>query len=140
MIPLRGFTRLELPAELASLAKVDAHFRSLLSAAGVATVVSEDIVLSVNEAMNNAVDHGSRYQRDLTITVDYRLDTDRFVLLLTDPGGRTFDPGYFRELAIRKDWAIGGRGILIMHELMDELLFFFIPGRSTTVMLAKALG
>ena len=54
-------------------------------------------------------------------------------------GGKAFDPGFFRELAIRKDWSVGGRGILIMHELMDEVSFFFVPGHRTTVMLVKRL-
>lgn len=139
MTLLPGFTRLEFPCELASLGRIDAHFKRTFADRGIDPDIASDIQLCLNEAANNAVDHGSQFRGDRTVVVEYRIDPDRVVVLLSDSGGKAFDPNFFRELAIRKDWSVGGRGILIMYELMDEVSFFFVPDRRTTVMLVKNL-
>ncbi len=134
-----AYQRIEFPAELASLGLLEGHISTLMEEQGIADETRHDIHVCVNEAAANAVDHGSQFRGERKIVLEYRFDPGRIVLLLSDSGGRTFDPGYFRELAIRRDWGIGGRGILLMHELMDEVSYFFVPGQRTTVMLVKEL-
>ncbi|MBI4870081.1 MAG: ATP-binding protein [Candidatus Riflebacteria bacterium] len=134
------FLRRIFPCTVATLGQVESWFRGLLTEKGVDEGTAGDILYCLNEALLNALDHGSQFRSDREVVVEYRFEPDRVTLILTDAGGRAFDPAYFRDLAVRKDWGAGGRGILIMQELMDEVGFFFVPGHSTSVMLVKALG
>lgn len=95
--------------------------------------------LVMDEACMNAIDHGSAIRPDMIFQVSYILEKERLVILIKDFGGKPFNPDYFERLAEKKTWGHGGRGIHIIKQLMDEVMYFFSNGRSTTLTMVKHL-
>lgn len=134
-----GFERVQFPADRKALAQIETHFQEVFGEADLREEDRFDLTICLNEACINAIDHGSAYRREMPVQIEYRISSKDAVFLVRDFGGRSFDPSYFRELALRKDWGIGGRGIMIMNQMMDELSYILIPGVSTTVVMRKKL-
>ncbi|RKY27041.1 MAG: ATP-binding protein [Candidatus Omnitrophota bacterium] len=82
-----------------------------------------NIRLSLEEALVNAVKYGNKLDPQLTVEVKVQLDSDKLVIEVKDQGeGFDFekleDPT--KEENIEK---VRGRGIFLMKNLMDEVIF-----------------
>lgn len=97
------------------------------------------ILLCIDEALSNAIEHGSVHI-EATVEIAYTLASDFIEVAVTDYGGFVFNPEYFERLATVKDWGEGGRGILLIKTYMDEVYFVFHPGRSTRVIMRKNIA
>jgi anti-sigma regulatory factor (Ser/Thr protein kinase) len=93
----------------------------------------QTVRLISDEAIVNAVDHGSALKAAMTVDIRCEAVPDALLLQVRDQGGKVFDPEYFQRLASKKDWGYGGRGIALIHAMCDELMFVTNPGVSTTV-------
>lgn len=100
----------------------------------------DDILLAVSEACANAVDHGGS-------SCDYRLEAEmggRWCELRISHTGRASDPAALSErfttdhMPLPGLEAESGRGIPLMHHLMDEVSFK--GGPRTTVLLRKRIS
>lgn len=98
------------------------------------------IELVVDEAYANAADHGSECSRDKEVHVKCIVEGDRLTIIIKDFGGKPFNPDFFERIADKKTWGIGGRGIKIIKEIMDEVMYFFVTGKSTTLYMVKQKG
>ena len=96
------------------------------------------ISLALDEALTNAIEHGSN-SIDKQVELAYRFEDDVVELSIKDHGGIVFNPEYFEQLATIKDWGSGGRGILLIKNYMDEVYFVFSPRRSTRLIMRKSL-
>ncbi|PKK91246.1 MAG: hypothetical protein CVV64_05605 [Candidatus Wallbacteria bacterium HGW-Wallbacteria-1] len=96
--------------------------------------------LVMDEACMNAVDHGSSINPEMKFQVCFRIEKTRIVILVRDFGGKPFNPEYFERLAEKKTWGSGGRGIHIIKQIMDEVMFFQRPGESTLLTMVKYLS
>jgi anti-sigma regulatory factor (Ser/Thr protein kinase) len=100
--------RLMLLPQASSLSTVRASFRPWLQSVGAAH--TEDIVLAVNEAVANAVEHAG-LDADDAITIEAEVVEDVLRILVRDNGSwRDAHPGETR-----------GRGLLIIRALMDQV-------------------
>jgi len=95
------------------------------------------IELVVDEAYANAADHGSECSRDKEVHVKCIVEGERLTIIIKDFGGKPFNPDFFERIADKKTWGIGGRGIKIIKEIMDEVMYFFVTGKSTTLYMVK---
>lgn len=102
--------KLRLPARPEVLPVVRATAHSWLTSAGVAPPVARDLVLAINEACANAVEH-SGARRSNCVEVDGEVDGSELVLQVRDYG------------SWRNPCAPGdrGRGLLIIRALVDDL-------------------
>ncbi len=91
-----------------------------------------DIRVALGEALANAVRHGSADSRgDIRIVV--RAHEDRVVIEVIDSGS-----GFSGEHVCSDDlYASGGRGIMFMRALMDQVMFSPGEGGGTVVTLVK---
>ena len=99
---------LELPADPAVLSGLRRRLRTWLTRRGFAPGESEDILLAVSEACNNAIEHG--YDGDLG-SISVRVVDDEGTLRAT-----VRDRGRWRDAVSSAD---RGRGIAIMRTIMD---------------------
>lgn len=95
---------------------------------------SLEIVL--NEAISNAVQYGSS-QNKRKVEVNLEIQGRTFSIYIRDAGGKVFDPEYFENMALIKDWGKGGRGIFLISEFMDVVQYIIFPGKSTALFLSK---
>lgn len=79
--------------------------------------------LAYEEAIVNAIRHGNRCDTEKTVVVEMSCDAERVTIAITDEG-EGFDP---REVPDprREDLleVPGGRGVLLIHEIMTEVRY-----------------
>lgn len=93
-----------------------------------------DILTSVGEVCDNAIEHG-RSERG--IDVEYLMTREAMRVEIVDYGPG-FDPHGLGD-EVPDLMAEGGRGLFLMKQLMDEVTFESVPGRGTRVLLSKRL-
>ena len=82
-----------------------------------------DLFLSLQEALANAVMHGSRNDPSAQIRCAVTIDPSAFTVVVRDPG-RGFDPQSIPRLTENVgNHTESGRGICLMRSLMDEVTY-----------------
>ena len=97
-----------------------------------------NMCLVVSEAVANAVSHGSNSTAS-EVALSFQIRDGVFQVLVEDFQGRMFDPEYFRRIAMVKDWGKGGRGIMMMEMMVDNMSYLIEEGKHTLLLLEKAL-
>lgn len=105
---------LSIPARLERLAEVREFVDHAASAAGFAEAERYEVKLALNEAVTNAIRHGSESP------------DDRVEILVAEHDGQldlsVADSGVFvHRFELRRQLAEGGRGLAFIAELMDGL-------------------
>jgi len=118
------------PATLPALADMRAAVRGFAAKDGVPTDTADELVLAASEACSNAVLHSGTDAVRITWTL--RRDCARV---------RVDDDGHFRRVVVAPG-ETGGRGILIMMAVMDEVSITEGTERhpGTTVRLVRCRG
>jgi serine/threonine-protein kinase RsbW len=105
---------LSIPARLERLAEVREFVDRAAGAAGFTAAERYEVKLAVNEAVTNAIRHGSE------------APDDRIEILVAEHDGQldlsVADSGMFvHRFELRRELAEGGRGLAFIAELMDGL-------------------
>jgi serine/threonine-protein kinase RsbW len=83
-----------------------------------------NILISLTEAVTNAIVHGNRRQENKTVEVKTRKERDRIALLVTDQGAG-FDYDNLPDPTAPENLCkCGGRGVFLMRQLSDNIRFF----------------
>jgi len=124
-----------LPQEAQTVAVSRAVVREGLLALGVTQECVDDICLALSEACTNVVDHAVAEDE---YEVRLRADEDRCFLSVknTGPG---FDAGSLGD-TLPDPSSARGRGVAIMHAVMDHVAFGSEPEAGTIVHLVKTLA
>ncbi len=121
-----GFTlidSLSIPSDLSNLSLVE----SLIDKACQQVAVDEDnygnVLIAVTEAVNNAIIHGNKMDNSKSVNIGFYDEGSSFGFEIVD-GGTGFDfenlPDPTAPENIEKE---NGRGIFLMRNLADEVLF-----------------
>jgi serine/threonine-protein kinase RsbW len=129
------FFSLCLPREGATVSVVRHLCGASLRNLGVEEECVSDIEVAVSEACSNVLKHagGAEQQYEVTVKVDQR----RAWITVSDTGGG-FDV-VRRGAPAPDDGAEGGRGLLLMRHLLDDLHFVTEGRERTTLRLEKEL-
>lgn len=95
--------------------------------------------LVVDEACVNAIEHGSSSSCSMEIELQFYKTEENLIILVKDFGGKSFNPNYFERICKQKTWRKGGKGIHIIKELMDEVMYILNQGRTTTLCMVKKI-
>jgi serine/threonine-protein kinase RsbW len=83
-----------------------------------------NMLVAITEAVNNAIYHGNKGNPDKQVKISYLLDNDKIAFYIADEGSG-FD--YFNipdPTAPENIDKPNGRGIFLMKQLADQLIFF----------------
>jgi serine/threonine-protein kinase RsbW len=81
------------------------------------------IKLALEEALVNAIKHGNQLDRSKKVRIDYRVNKDRFDILITDEG-LGFDPSDVPDpTAVENLERPCGRGLMLMRHYMTEVSY-----------------
>jgi serine/threonine-protein kinase RsbW len=126
-------------SRLDGLDKVESTVAKIMKESGFDDESIYGAVVSVVEAVTNAIKHGNRYN-PLKKTMVFYHKTKRFVSFVICDDGEGFDPSAVpdptRPENIEKT---NGRGIFLMRSLMDDVKFYTDPRTGTTVEMLKYL-
>jgi serine/threonine-protein kinase RsbW len=115
---------LRIPAELKAIGDVTDTISGILVRLEVKEEKRQEIALAVQEALANAVVHGCKEDRSKEVRCRLRRDSrGAIVITVTDPGpgfspAAVADPNQPERL-----YAGNGRGVYLIRQLMDEVLF-----------------
>ena len=87
------------------------------------------IQLATDEAASNVIEHAYGGKSDGMFDVSCEFRIDHLIVTLLDHG-KTFDPSRVEEPNLKADLLdrkIGGLGIYLMHQLMDEVHYESTP-------------
>ena len=124
---------LRIPARLEHVKDARVFIAKVMGDAGFQSSQITELSIVVSEAVSNAIDHGvhSTGHEDVVLTCE--ASTEDVVITVEDKGGQVFDPEYFERVAAVRDWGKGGKGILIIANIMDEVMYVSEEGRSTVL-------
>jgi anti-sigma regulatory factor (Ser/Thr protein kinase) len=97
-----------------------------------------DIVLAVEEAASNVIEHAYK-GRGGRLTVTFAAHGHDLHITLHDQG-RPFDPAAVERPDMStplEDRPVGGLGMHLMHQLMDEIRYTFAPQGNTLLMIKR---
>jgi serine/threonine-protein kinase RsbW len=82
-----------------------------------------NMLVAVTEAVNNAIQHGNKYDPSKMVNVSYEIDNDRIAFTISDEG-TGFDyynlPDPTAPENLEKPT---GRGVFLMKHLADQIIF-----------------
>lgn len=120
----RNRTRqIRIPSDIAYIKKVISKIEHFLKPYHVDKDTFFDIRLCMEEALRNAILHGNKGDKNLPVLISYSFKDGKFIVEIEDKGtgfkptklpDPTEDENLLRE---------GGRGVFIMHKLMDEIKY-----------------
>ncbi len=85
--------------------------------------VYDNILISLTEAVNNAIIHGNRKDVSKFVSVDCEERKQEVVIRISDEG-KGFNPHQVPDPTLPHNLeCCGGRGVFIMKELSDEIRF-----------------
>ncbi len=131
---------LQLKANSNNLSKMR-HFAQILpEILQVDTIIAFQITLVLDELITNAIDHGSAFRDDSLVCIDMYLTKDKMEFFISDEGGKPFDPEHFINISTNENLLeVGGKGLKITSQIVDEFSFFFDPFVKTVVYFAKVI-
>ena len=114
---------LELPSALSSVAELDEFVHDLMERHGLDEEVHGNLLVSLTEAVTNAIRHGNQFDEEKCVRVEvFRNDAQLKVRVIDQGCGFEPDavPDPTTEEALEQE---GGRGVFLMKLLSDEIAF-----------------
>lgn len=132
---------LQVPSSTDNLAMIRDFVNSAGAKAGFSETDVAKIVLAVDEACANVIEHA--YGKDVMkeVTVRVVLQTDQVEIEVVDTG-KGFDPTAVQHQELEKlvsQRKSGGLGMRLMKTLMDEVHYEVIPGQKNELRMVKRL-
>ena len=132
--------RLSIGSDLEQVDLVGIVIESTLEQIGVDSDQSHWLVMSVREAVINAIVHGNRRDADKRVVVKVDLDGSDFVVKIRDEG-EGFDPDSLPDpTAAENLLRPSGRGIFMMRQFADSIEYSFPAKRGTVVTMRKRIA
>jgi serine/threonine-protein kinase RsbW len=83
-----------------------------------------EIELSIREALANAIVHGCKEDRELSVRISVGCDEQRGMIIVVKDSGSGFDPATLPNPVVGENiYSEHGRGIYLINRLMDEVRF-----------------
>ncbi|MFE2912208.1 anti-sigma factor antagonist [Kitasatospora indigofera] len=121
------------------LGRVEQEVGALLATLPLAPDAHHQVITAVLEAVSNAVRHGRRSGGLGSVLLEAGVADGHVVVTVTDDGPG-FDPAACPDPRTPERLLLpGGRGVFLMHHLMDGVDFVFPPGGGTRVTLRKSI-
>ena len=113
-----------LPGEVKAISPFIDKVMAIIKEMGCAAGREFEIELALNEALSNAIKHGSGHDPSKQIQCCVACDHERGMLIVVRDPGPGFDPASIQSPLVGHNiFSTGGRGIYLINQLMDEVRF-----------------
>lgn len=128
--------KMTIPSSLDQIESVEKLAEKAADAMKFSEEEKDSLAIAVTEAVNNAIIHGNKQNKDKTVSIQLILEERRLTVSIKDQG-KGFDPRKLSDpLAPENLLKESGRGIFILSTLMDDVRFDF-HGEGTEVIMIK---
>jgi serine/threonine-protein kinase RsbW len=115
--------RLRIPSKPESLLLVERMVEDVCDVLGVKEEVYGNILLSVTEAVNNAIQHGNKYDLSKVVEISF-YKTDQDLTFIIKDEGNGFDFNHLKDPTDPENLeSPHGRGVFLMKNLADSVTF-----------------
>jgi serine/threonine-protein kinase RsbW len=113
-----------LPGDIREVMPVIESIMAIINEMGCAAGREFEVELALNEALANAIKHGSAHDPSKQIQCCVACDHARGMLIVVRDAGPGFDPASIPSPIVGENiFSTGGRGIYLINRLMDEVRF-----------------
>jgi serine/threonine-protein kinase RsbW len=99
------------------------------------------IVLAVDEACANVIEHAYGHDTTKAVSVRATFDDEKLLISVIDEG-RGFDPSKVQQESVEQlvqERKSGGLGIRLIRTLMDEVSYEIVPGQKNELHMTKLI-
>lgn len=128
--------------ETSNLARVRDFVSDQMREVGVKKEDENRIILAVDEAVSNIIEHAYENTLEGEIKVEVAADGKQFSVTISDTG-KKFDPGIISDPDLEEHIKLGkkrGLGLFLMRQVMDEVNFHYREGSENVLTLVKYLN
>lgn len=115
---------LTLASDPKNIARVETFVESLVDKYHITPDVYGNILISLTEAVTNAITHGNANDISKSVSVKLKKKKDRIAFLVSDEGGGFNFDSLPDPTAPENLLKLGGRGVFLMKQLSDDVLFY----------------
>jgi serine/threonine-protein kinase RsbW len=117
------YKRLKIESSVNNLRIVENAIDEIMNEIGITQENYGKILVSTMEAVNNAIMHGNKFNKDKLVDVEISFRNEKLKIKISDEGNG-FIPGEVPDPTIPKNIeALNGRGIFLMSKLADEIKY-----------------
>jgi len=120
---MSGTNMLTLASDPKNIARVETFVEGLVDQYHISPDVYGNILISLTEAVTNAIIHGNDNDTSKRVYVKLKKGKDRIAFLISDEGGGFNFDNLPDPTAPENLLKIGGRGVFLMRQLSDDVLF-----------------
>lgn len=116
-------TMLKLTSNPRNIALVESFIEKMVEKYKISPDIYGNILISLTEAVNNAITHGNRNDENKTVQIHLQKDNNNLAIRVTDEG-RGFDYHNLPDPTAPENLLkVGGRGVFLMQQLTDRIQF-----------------
>ena len=115
---------LKLASDPKNVARVESFVEHLVDKYGISHDVYGNILISLTEAVTNAIIHGNDNDESKTVQVRLKKQKNKLAFLISDEGGGFDFDNLPDPTAPENLLKIGGRGVFLMKQLSDDVVFY----------------
>ena len=114
---------LKLPSHPRNVSQVESFVQKIVEKYRISPDVYGNILISLTEAVNNAIIHGNRKDESKTVEIQLSQNNGHIAILVSDEG-RGFDYQSIPDPTAPENLTkCGGRGVFLMQQLSDRIHF-----------------
>lgn len=116
-------TMLKLTSNPRNIVLVESFIERMVEKYKIRPDVYGNILISLTEAVNNAITHGNLNDENKTVQIQLQKENNNIAIRVSDEG-RGFDYDNLPDpTAPENILKTGGRGVFLMHQLTDDIRF-----------------
>ena len=120
---MTGDIHLKLKSSPCQIKHIEDFVKNLMCKCHVTSEMYDNILISLTEAVNNAIIHGNKADIRKYVNIKCREKTQKIIIRISDEGSG-FDPRNVKDPTLPENIEeCGGRGVFIMKELSDKIVF-----------------
>jgi serine/threonine-protein kinase RsbW len=117
------YKKLRIESSVSNLVIVESAIDEVVTEIGITQENYGKILVSTLEAVNNAIMHGNKYEKDKLVDVEISYKNEKLKIKIKDEG-KGFIPEEVPDPTIPQNIeALNGRGIFLMSKLADEIKY-----------------